>query len=133
MRGIDRGARRRGAQLCDARAVEDRYRRCERGEGARERRAIRDEDSSNSTFYANPELDRVLDQARTTLERPGREALYRRAEQILYDDAPWIWDYHRRTAELIQPYVHYQPHPIWLRDYTSAWLDVGPDEHPVRR
>jgi len=95
----------------------------------------RDRDgSSNNSFYANPALDALLDAARQEPDRGRREALYRRAEQILHDDAPWIWDYHRETTEVIQPYVGgYKPHPIWERDYTSAWLDVGADGAPVAR
>ena len=55
------------------------------------------------------------------------------AERILYDDAPWIWDYHRVFTEVTQPYVRgYEPHPIWIHDYTSAWLDLGPDDDGVR-
>ena len=97
-------------------------------------RSIKDEGSSNTSFYANPALDTVLDQARQELDASRRAALYRRAERILYDDAPWIWSYHSQTTEVIQPYVRgYAPHPIWIRDYTSAWLDVGPDGKPVPR
>jgi oligopeptide transport system substrate-binding protein len=97
-------------------------------------RSLKPADSTNNSFYANPELDDVLDRARGELDPARRDALYRRAEQILYDDAPWIWDYHRLATEVTQPYVRgYQPHPIWLRDFTSAWLDVGPDGSPVPR
>ena len=97
-------------------------------------RSIKDEGSSNTSFYANPALDSVLDQARRELDSARRAALYRRAEHILYDDAPWIWSYHSATTEVIQPYVRgYAPHPIWIRDYTSAWLDVGPDGARVAR
>jgi peptide/nickel transport system substrate-binding protein len=97
-------------------------------------RAIKDTGSTNDSFYANPELDGLLDAAREEPDRTRREALYRRAEQILYQDAPWIWGYHGMTTEVTQPYVKgYEPHPIWLRDYTSAWLDLGPDGAPVPR
>jgi ABC-type transport system substrate-binding protein len=97
-------------------------------------RAIKPTGSTNDSFYANPELDALLDAARQELDPERRAAMYRRAERILYDDAPWIWDYHRLTTEVTQPYVRgYQPHRIWLRDYTSAWLDVGPDGAPVPR
>jgi hypothetical protein len=38
------------------------------------------------------------------------------------------------TTEVTQPYVRgYEPSPIWIRDYTSAWLDLGPDGSPVAR
>ena len=96
--------------------------------------AIRPTASINDTFYANPELDDLLDSAREELDPERRAAMYRRAERVLYDDAPWIWDYHRVTTEVTQPYVrNYEPHPIWMRDYTSAWLDVGADGAPVTR
>jgi ABC-type transport system substrate-binding protein len=97
-------------------------------------RSIRPTSSTNSSFYSNPELDALLDDARAARDPGQRDALYRRAERILYDDAPWIWDYHRMNTEVTQPYVRgYQLHPIWTRDYTSAWLDVGPDGAPVPR
>jgi ABC-type transport system substrate-binding protein len=97
-------------------------------------RAVRKANSSNDSFYANPALDEVLDHAHHELEAENRDALYHQAERILYADAPWIWGYHRLTVELTQPYVQgFDPHPIWLRDYTSAWLDVGADGKPVPR
>ncbi len=96
-------------------------------------RAISAESSSNDSFYANPALDRLLDDARAEPDPARRDALYRQAERILYDDAPWIFDYHQMMTEVLQPYVaNYAPHPVWLRDYTSAWLDVT-DHGPVPR
>jgi len=97
-------------------------------------RAIADEGATNDTFYANPELDRLLDRARGEPDREARAALYRQAERILHADAPWIWDYHRTAVEVTQPYVRdYVLHPVWIRDFTSVWLDVGPDGEPVPR
>ena len=50
--------------------------------------------------------------------------MYHRAERILYDDAPWIWEYHQDMTEVTQPYVAgYAIHPIWMRDFTRAWFD----------
>jgi peptide/nickel transport system substrate-binding protein len=96
-------------------------------------RSISDENSSNDSFYANPELDALLDAARVEPDLTRRDELYRRAERILYDDAPWIWDYHQMMTEVVQPYVAgYAPHPVWMRDYTSTWLDVT-DAGPVPR
>lgn len=96
-------------------------------------RGISDENASNDSFYANPELDALLDAARAELDVAKRDEMYRRAERILYEDAPWIWDYHQMMTEVVQPYVkNYAPHPVWQRDYTSTWLDIG-DEGPVPR
>jgi ABC-type transport system substrate-binding protein len=97
-------------------------------------RMIAEENSSNNAFYANPTLDALLDAARAELDPTRREAMYRDAERILYDDAPWVWGYHPVATEVTQPYVRgYDMHPIWLRDFTTAWLDVGPDGEPVPR
>lgn len=97
-------------------------------------RAIAEDGSTNDSFYANAELDALLDAARGELDPAARAAMYRRAERILHDDAPWIWDYHRAATEVTQPFVRgYALHPVWLRDFTHAWLDVGPDGAPVPR
>lgn len=97
-------------------------------------RNITDDNSTNSSFFTNAEIDGILDAARGEGDRAKRAALYRRAEKILYDEAPWIWGYHQVFNEVVQPYVRdYRPHPVWVRDYTSAWLDLGPDGEPVKR
>jgi len=90
--------------------------------------------SQNNCFYSNPELDKLLDAARAEPDVAKRAAMYQRADRILHDDAPWIWGYHQAMFEVTQPYVRdYQPHPVWIRDYTGVWLDVGPDGDPVPR
>ena len=89
-------------------------------------RAISDDASVNDSFYANPELDRVLDAARAELDDTKRATLHRQADRILHDDAPWIWEVHPTATEVSQPFVKgYEPHPVWVRDFTHAWLDLG--------
>lgn len=88
-------------------------------------RAIADANATNDTRYSNPELDALLDAARGELDPAKRTAMYQHAERILYDDAPWIYDYHPLTTEVTQPYVKgFELHPIWVRDYTHTWLDL---------
>jgi len=58
-------------------------------------RMIADADSTNSAFYASPELDALLDRARGETDDVARAALYRRAERIVFDDAPWLFGYHQ--------------------------------------
>jgi oligopeptide transport system substrate-binding protein len=91
-------------------------------------RMIADENANNDAFYSNPELDALIDQARGEVDVTAREQLYHRIERILYDDAPWVWNYHRLFIEITQPYVkNYAPHPVWGRVFDHAWLDVNPD------
>lgn len=95
-------------------------------------RMIANENSTNNSFYANPTLDALLDAARSESDTAARAAMYRQAERILYDDAPWIWDYHQLMTEVVAPYVHnYALHPMWLRDYRAAWLDGNSELRPV--
>ena len=48
----------------------------------------------NRSFYSNPELDSILDEARQSTEESEREQLYMDAQQILVDDAPAIFIRH---------------------------------------
>ncbi|MCH8088402.1 MAG: peptide ABC transporter substrate-binding protein [Chloroflexi bacterium] len=48
------------------------------------------ESSNNHTGYTNPEVDRLLEQARTEADVETRIALYQQAEQIIVNESPWI-------------------------------------------
>ncbi len=48
-------------------------------------------DGSNRAFYSNPEVDALLDEARTNTDPDAREALYEEALQIIHEDAPWLF------------------------------------------
>jgi peptide/nickel transport system substrate-binding protein len=45
----------------------------------------------NRSNYANPDVDQLLVQARQLADRTKRAELYRRAQQIIVDDAPWVF------------------------------------------
>jgi len=95
--------------------------------------AISEENSGNDSFYANTEVDRLLDAGRGEPDLAKRDAIYKQVERLLYDDAPWLWNYHQMQTEVVQPYVmDYRPHPVYLRDFSEVWLDVG-DAGPVAR
>lgn len=52
---------------------------------------FRSDSSSNQNNYSNPEVDRLLDEAREERDRERRFRIYNRAEQLVLDDAPWVW------------------------------------------
>jgi len=60
---------------------------------------------TNRTFYRNPRVDQLLEQAREELHDAQRVALYREVERIVHDDAPWITQHHYLLNYLYQPYV----------------------------
>ncbi|TPE53094.1 ABC transporter substrate-binding protein [Amaricoccus solimangrovi] len=45
----------------------------------------------NSGYYSNPEVDRLLAEARRATDQEARGALYRQVDRIVHDDAPWLF------------------------------------------
>jgi len=60
---------------------------------------------TNRTFYRNPRVDQLLEQARERLPYAQRIALYREVERLVLDDAPWIPQHYLVLEYLYQPYV----------------------------
>lgn len=71
--------------------------------------------SMNSTYYANQELNNILSEARMISDQARRNELYKRAQEIMYEDPPII------------PLVHSTP-------VLAARADItGFDPHPTGR
>ncbi|WP_100229614.1 ABC transporter substrate-binding protein [Winslowiella toletana] len=45
----------------------------------------------NSGYYSNPQVDKLLEQARLTTDNAARGQLYRQVQQRVHNDAPWIF------------------------------------------
>ncbi|MFQ5846424.1 MAG: ABC transporter substrate-binding protein [Candidatus Methylomirabilales bacterium] len=73
----------------------------------------------NLSRYVNPRVDALLDQADASLDPRIRSRLYREAEKIIVEDAPWIFLHYYSTDVLIQPWVK------GLREQISA-MDSAP-------
>ena len=64
------------------------------------------ESQNNHTAYSNPEVNRLLEEARTERDRERRFEIYNQAEQMILDDAPWVWTWFRGEGyALIKPEV----------------------------
>ena len=62
--------------------------------------------SANHMGYHNPQVDKLLEQARVEREEDRRVELYHRAEQMILDDAPWVPLWHGGEAYvLVKPSV----------------------------
>jgi peptide/nickel transport system substrate-binding protein/oligopeptide transport system substrate-binding protein len=59
----------------------------------------------NHMGYANPAVDALLDGARAESDMARRVELYRRAEEMVLEDAPVIPVWHQTYERLFQPYV----------------------------
>jgi oligopeptide transport system substrate-binding protein len=61
--------------------------------------------SSNYTFYRNPLVDQLLEQARREFDEAQRVARYHAVERLVMDDAPWIAQHYGASEYFYQPYV----------------------------
>jgi peptide/nickel transport system substrate-binding protein len=75
--------------------------------------------AGNRTFYSNPQVDRLLDEGRVETDRARREQLYFQAQQIIRDEAPWVFqwageDLHGARNDLRGLKLHPSSHfPLW--------------------
>lgn len=53
--------------------------------------AFPDEGGFNSGYYSNPEVDDLLEQARRSTDQDERARLYREMQEIVHEDAPWVF------------------------------------------
>jgi len=68
----------------------------------------------NSSGYSNPEVDKLLNEARTTSDRDKRKELYGQVMEILHEDVPYVYLYHNNqtTDFAMQPTVQgFEPYP----------------------
>jgi ABC-type transport system substrate-binding protein len=82
------------------------------------------ESSNNHTNYSNPQVDALLEQARTETDEALRFRLYNQAEQIIVDDAPWVplW-YSGERYLLVKPNVHdYYLTPLYIPRLRYVYL-----------
>ncbi len=53
--------------------------------------AFPDKGGFNSGYYSNPKVDELLNKAREATDQDQRAKLYKEMQQIVHDDAPWVF------------------------------------------
>ncbi len=65
------------------------------------------EDAGNNFVnYRNPELDRLIEQARATVDEAKRMPLWQQAENLLYEDQPYTFLMRRKSLVFIDKRIH---------------------------
>ena len=83
----------------------------------------RSRDTNNNTFYSNPEVDGLLDQAAPLLDPAQRYRLFHRAEGLIMRDAPWVPLFHPAASSVRHPRVRdFQLHPLRPSRLEEPWL-----------
>ena len=92
-------------------------------------RNISDENSTNESFFSDPEVDAWLDAAALALDPAEQSALYRLAHRRIARDAPYAFEYHSLSISLTQPALRgFRSSSFVQRDPRRAWLDLPPGE-----
>jgi ABC-type transport system substrate-binding protein len=79
--------------------------------------------SNNDTFFYDPEVDRLLAQAAPIADLTRRLDLYRQAEQIIVNQAPWVFLYNPVSYVIRQPWVHdYVINPMRPSRLEKVWV-----------
>lgn len=80
----------------------------------------------NYSFYSNPKVDELLAAARVETDWEKRMKLYQEAEQMIVDDAPWLFLFHYTTSLLAQDWLK-NIHLPAFGDYTTplevVWIE----------
>lgn len=91
--------------------------------------------TSNSSFYANPEIDRLLAYYPTLPDEAARSDVYRQMQAIIVDEAPWVFSYYGCNNVGIRHRVrNYRPNAagmIFLNGVTLDESATTPSQPPA--
>ena len=83
--------------------------------------AFPEEGGFNSGYYSNPEVDRLLERARTATDRGERARLYREVQEIVYEDAPWVFVANwKQNAVAISELENFKLQPSFLLELSDV-------------
>jgi len=78
----------------------------------------------NFTGYSNPEFDELVEQGRAINDFDERYEIYEQADQILVDDAPYVYMYNKDEIRAYAPYVKgFVVRPDQANNFWTVWLD----------
>jgi len=85
--------------------------------------ALPDMGGFNSGYYSNPQLDTLLEKARTSTDQAERGKLYGEVQAIVHDDAPWLfvanWKQNAVTTAAVKGFKLQPSFLLHLKDVTK--------------
>ncbi len=86
----------------------------------------------NRAFYQNVSVDRLLDEARRTMDAGKRIDIHRRAEQLIVSDAPWIFLWYGDKRVMLGRRVRsFVPYPLY-NGMKGHEIELEPDGRTTR-
>ncbi|MCC6547302.1 ABC transporter substrate-binding protein [Candidatus Sumerlaeota bacterium] len=87
---------------------------------------FRSNSSSNSSFYNNPEVDKLLLEYKRLETEEERQVVYKRLQEIIVEDAPWIFAFHGQLNTGVRKHVKgYVTNPSLLYNFEGVRLEPG--------
>jgi peptide/nickel transport system substrate-binding protein len=78
----------------------------------------------NFTGYSNPEFDELVEEGRSISDFDERYEIYEEANQILVDDAPYVYMYNKQEIRAYSPEVQgFVVRPDQANNFWTVWLD----------
>ncbi len=78
----------------------------------------------NYTKYSNPEVDRLLDEARALTKFEERKPLYDKVQEILYNEGPDVVPYFKNYVSANRKEVkNYKLIPVQYVDLRDTWVE----------
>jgi ABC-type transport system substrate-binding protein len=84
---------------------------------------------ANYSRYSSPEYDKLFEEAMMSSDAKKQAELFKQAEKIAVEDAPWLFLFYTVRYRMMQPYVNnlvYNPQELIF--LTNVWLDDMPGE-----
>jgi peptide/nickel transport system substrate-binding protein len=83
-------------------------------------------EASNVAYYKNPEVDKLLLKAQTTVNESAREDAYYKAQEIMHEDAPWVpIAYVKPPIGLQDAVQNFDPNPTSSEAFNPVTLSGG--------
>ncbi len=83
-------------------------------------------EASNVAYYKNPEVDKLLLKAQTTVNESARKDAYYKAQEIMHEDAPWVpIAYVKPPIGLQDAVKNFDPNPTSSESFNPISLSGG--------
>lgn len=84
----------------------------------------------NGSHYKNSELDRLLGEADNEIDPKKRIEKYQQAEDFVIEECPWVFMWHRKVFEVVQPWVKNYHSSIMYNAHRFTGVDIDMSQRP---
>jgi oligopeptide transport system substrate-binding protein len=84
--------------------------------------------SGNTSFFKMAAIDEMLDEAVTIRDPAQRLRRYQKIEEMIVQEAPWVFLYHTVKFTAVKNYVHgYSSRSFGIELYKHCWMETMPE------